>query len=102
MNKGPKSLRKISFLYQCTTIIIVENIPFRKISNFNPIHIEIRKIKKQEDKEDKEGRKKSITPRSDSEEGAGASENLKWPKSTKNLVNYFKNLENSVQSGESI
>ena len=65
-------------------------------------HIESRKIKKQEDKEDKEGRKKSITPRSDSEEGAGASENLKWPKSTKNLVNYFKNLENSVQSGESI
>ena len=80
-------------------------VPNNEIEKLKRSHIEIRKIKKQEDKdkEDKEGRKKSnITPRSDSEEGAGASENLKWPKSTKNLVNYFKNLENSVQSGESI
>ena len=77
-------------------------VPDSDIEKMKSSHMEIRKIRKQEDQEDKEGRKKSITPRSDSEEGAGASENMKWPKSTKNLVNYFKNLENSVQSGESI
>ena len=80
-------------------------VPDSDIEKMKSSHMEIRKIRKQEDQEDKEGRKKSITPRSDSEEGAGgkrASDNRKWPKSTKNLVNYFKKLENSVQSGGNI
>ena len=67
---------------------------------------EITSVRKHEDQEDKEGRKKSITPRPESEEGAGgkrASNDRKWPKSTKILVDYFKKLENSsVQSGGKI